>query len=262
MNKPFVNTRPQTPYTPQYGTLLGAAHTRPTQEIGAPTLIWHVAVWPKSDVDPENVQFSSAEGSPNAYDDAIREHNRRRHLIMDGDGDAQDCLNELLNRLQAKGRSANAKMFSLAAPAKLDHLHEPDEECAEFANPGTLAFTLWWQDPSTSRAQSAARAPGFDPIRVRVQVEAQPDYFAISFLIDVGKSWHSGSVYSSLEAPGERRRRIFKAVEAIKASCESRLKGDAIERTLLPIEAVTPKKDVPIPGLKTEIVDIFVSRDG
>src|SRR5262245_47135501 len=82
------------PYTPQYRTITGTGHTRPTQEIGAPTLIWHVAVWPRLSCDPQDAKPEAAEinvdklgserppPSKDAYQDAVDRHNRRREEFL------------------------------------------------------------------------------------------------------------------------------------------------------------------------------------
>lgn len=266
--------RESSPYTPQYKTLTGAAHTRPTQEIGAPTLIWHLAVWPRSGEDPENVRFESG-GDNNfkldedddrlekikkdkllEFDLAISEQNRRRRVIIGLSGGSKPeqnstigALNLFLHDLQKKGRYGSDKkgIFGLKSALDIDHIKTEEVVKFKFAYPESLEFTLWWKyDPLVRRNALSVRdsLPGFDALRIRVQVEAQPDYFAITFLADIGKCWHSGSVYSADEVPGAGRKHVFEAVERIKAACEARLQNGEIERPLLPLEQTQPKQGV------------------
>jgi hypothetical protein len=39
---------PRSPYSLQYETIVAQGHERPTPSFGAPTLTWHVAIWPRS----------------------------------------------------------------------------------------------------------------------------------------------------------------------------------------------------------------------
>src|SRR5262245_18698964 len=79
------------PYTPQYRTITTTGHTRPTQAVGAPTLGWHVAVWPRRTKDPQHIKpkvpgisVEQDRAYDAAYDAAVQEHNnRRRNLFVE-----------------------------------------------------------------------------------------------------------------------------------------------------------------------------------
>jgi Protein of unknown function (DUF3422) len=328
----------ETPYTDQYKTIMGTGHTRPTQEIGAPTLIWHVAVWPKDDHDPQDVKpvvepFSVRKlakrrrrdsRSKKRYPDAIKLHNKRRyellikrrkqgtlfsHLrklfalgpgwisrnyrtIVGGQKDPRDepskkreveTLNDLLSHLKEKGRTirgrergeGTADSLSLKSLLKEDasikaSTNGKRETSLQFSKPETIGFTLWWQDGPPGN-QRATEYPGYDPLRVRVQVETQIDYFAITFLIDVGNPWNIGQVFSAKEAPGERRKKIFRYVEEVRGKCDGEFgkKDGSLEESLVPLDRVSPpSQHIPdyglehvICSLKKQISDKSVSKE-
>jgi hypothetical protein len=252
------------PYTPQYKTITQVGHTRPTQEIGAPALIWHVAVWPASKQDPQDVRPSSEdidigelgdkrpELSELPYQEAIKQHNSKRSALLiggeGGEGQPLTALNHLLRRLQERGRTIAPverrpeaiEQFKLVPMRRA----KGGNASFEFADPESRGFTLWWRDAD----QRALKKPGYDPLRVRVQVETQIDYFSITFLIDVGNPWSAGQVFSSAEAPGERRKKIFRYIEDVREKCERDLRpeNDTVEKPLVPLDRVPPPRD-PIP---------------
>jgi hypothetical protein len=248
----------RSPYTPQYKTITSVGHTRPTQEIGAPTLIWHVAVWPALLQDPQDVRPEAGkytvdelgsrrpELSETPYQAAIRSHNSKRRSLLVGGPPGQTqtvaALNDLLRRLQDRGRtivssdrrSELRELFELSQLRKL----KDGKVTFEFAKPESRGFTLWWCDQN----QRALEKPGYEPLRVRVQVETQIDYFAITFLIDVGNPWSAGQVYSSDDIPGARRKKIFQYIEQVREKCERDLLGDSdvLDKPLVPLDRVPP----------------------
>jgi hypothetical protein len=182
-----ATSRERNPYTPQYKTITQVGHTRPTQEIGAPTLVWHVAVWPAGKDDPQDVRPSAddikiddlgskrPELSENPYQDAIRLHNSKRRALLIGgagnEGQPPIALNHLLRRLQERGRTVVPRdrrpepieLFDLVAMRRT----ADKKTVYEFATPESRGFTLWWRDFD----QRAMERPGYDPLRVWVQVE-------------------------------------------------------------------------------------------
>ncbi len=235
-------------YSNQYKTIIAAGHNRPAQEIGAPTLIWHVAVWPQSGDDPENVPFENPaaakqEDARITYEKAIQDHNQKRKKII-GEPDSVGSLNDFLRRLQERGRFRRSDFFQISTPLKRDQPTLKLQNVFEFAQPETLSFTLWWGD------RVKHRYPGFDSLRVRVQVEAQAEYYALTFLIDISKIWSAGSVYiSDLEKHsnilGARRKHLFDRVNRVVSFCEARLKSDEldneIEKEIVPLENFLPE---------------------
>ncbi|MDX2257944.1 MAG: hypothetical protein NW205_03420, partial [Hyphomicrobiaceae bacterium] len=50
-------------YSRSYKVIKRVGHTRPTPEIGAPTLVWHLSLWPERNWDPNEVEDKSASES-------------------------------------------------------------------------------------------------------------------------------------------------------------------------------------------------------
>ena len=260
---------PQAPYTPQYKTVTTVGHTRPTQEIGSPALVWHVAVWPKRASDPQHVKPQvpdiDVDERGAAYEAAVNEHNSRRRKLFIGKPERMDgkfeTLNELLAHLQSRARTDRERdqereVFELAAPSVQDDdagratTGEAEDQKSkvplQFIVPEAIGFTLWWRDRVDGKPdQRRMKRPGYEPLRVRVQVEAQIDYFALTFLIDVGNPWNAGQVFSAGEAPGERRKTIFKHVEKVRETCEAELVpgNTSLEEPLVPLDRVSPPLD-------------------
>ena len=66
----------RSPYSDQYETIVGRGHTRPTAAFGAPTLIWHIGVWPRRMLNEETG------GDPcDPHDTADQEHDEARRLF-------------------------------------------------------------------------------------------------------------------------------------------------------------------------------------
>src|SRR5438132_1565372 len=94
-------------YTKQFFTITREGHTRPAPEFGAPTLVWHVAFWPRQEVDPQNTdadQVRHVKAAPaefRKFEESLRKEYacRRQRLIND--------FNALLRDLQTRGRPWN-----------------------------------------------------------------------------------------------------------------------------------------------------------
>ena len=260
------------PYTPQYGTITGTGHTRPTQEIGSPTLVWHVAVWPAKDCDPQDARPTvekfdleklkaarKSQAIADVFKKAVIAHNTQREALIGGPGggDGVSSLNALLHKLQKAGL-ANVPDADNDGPSPDRRREEyfdlvyADEDAPsgkddglrlKFTTPGSRGITLWWRDRIGDKPNRSPMAmPGYEPLRVRVQVETEIDYFAITFLIDVGNPWNAGQVFSSAEALGERRRKIFGCIEGIREKCEGDLvgSGGSLDKPLVPLDRVPP----------------------
>src|SRR5205085_11294265 len=112
---------------------------------------------------------------------------------------------------------------------------------------------------------------GFDPLRVRVQVETQVDYVATTFLINVGSPCNVGHVFAAQQAPGERRKKIFRYVEDVRGKCDGEFgkKDGSLEESLVPLDRVSPpSQHIPdyglehvICSLKKQISDKSVSKE-
>jgi hypothetical protein len=218
-------------YTKQYFTIGRQAHVRSTQSFGAPALVWHVAFWPKRDIDPQDLHDPTPEpqrqNARASYDD------RRKRLARDFDG--------LLDRLQTRGRvpgqSGKPSVERFNAPVTPADWEtgtgKPQVPVGLFATE-SIAFTMWWGDDANRQVCPAAPPP--EDLRVRVQADVHPDFATITFIIDAGKSWDlppilmgdrpQASTSPPAGMPGTRRNRIFHAARTIREICEKRLDKD------------------------------------
>jgi hypothetical protein len=132
----------------------------------------------------------------------------------------------------------------------------------KFTTPESRGVTLWWRDRVNGKPDRRPMTmPGYEPLRVRVQVETQIDYFAVTFLIDVGNPWNAGQVFSSEEALGTRRKKIFKYVESIREKCEADLAGPggSLDKPLVPLDRVPPT-DLPEGQSLKEHIEVLRAR--
>jgi hypothetical protein len=256
-------------YTKQFFTVTREGHARPAPEFGAPTLIWHVAFWPKQDADPQNTDASgvaNVSGTPEAFrsfEASLRKEYARRRRCL-----AKE-LNGLLRELQTRGRVWRAapggelvprvEEFELSAPADwfedAKPWDDPDFKGAPLPvfRTESIGFTLWWHGRNDKPlAERADKRPGPNDLRVRVQADVHPDYSSISFYIDAGKCWRQVPSYSDavLErdvwlGSDDRRAKILSAVAHIKQICEARTNSPLVR------EAVTPEPD-PMPAFAAD----------
>lgn len=237
--KTMLNTTPgdydeDLGYSSQFFTISRRGHTSATAECGAPTLVWHVAFWPRRQYDPFSVQMT-ADGRIKDADAVIKEFSSAR-------GDVVKDFNAFLERLQARGRHPAAprrdKPFELRRPRDWDAESEP----FEVFDAEATGFTLWWPDSPPAAGGGPIKnvmsdrpeaRPVRSDLRVRVQAEVSIDYSVITFFIDAGKPWGESPVYLSgdggvPEGLGERREKIFGHVKNIKTISEERL--EAVDR--------------------------------
>jgi hypothetical protein len=265
-------------YTKQFFTITREGHTRPTPEFGAPSLVWHVAFWPKKEVDPQDsdaTDVASLGPAPEAFrkfERSLRvEYAKRRQRLIED-------FNALLRDLQAEGRvwhsaqggtsAPHIEQFKLSAPvdwfAPTKEWRDKDFEGAPLPvfNTESIGFTLWWHGGDEKRlSQRSDKKPVPSDLRVRVQADVHVDYSTIAFYIDAGKAWrqipvHSDSVLEpdQWRASTDRRAKILSAVAHIKRICEGRTKGQLIRGS------VTPEPD-PIPDFKQDAVSLKAYAD-
>jgi hypothetical protein len=232
-------------YTKQYFTITRTGHTHPTAQFGAPTLVWHVAFWPRSEKDPHDFDVTTSLDGNACLKEADRlraEHGARR-------ADVVAEFNNFLNSLQERGRVAatdsDAAIFKSQRPLDWTERFTGDEPFPD-VNVEASGFTLWWADapPLTGNMVPSGTRPRPTDIRVRVQAEVHADFCSLTFLIDAGKPWNGEPVYTlsdvNIKQLGSRRRAIFQHVENIKTICEGRVDArDAagtrlVDRALLP----------------------------
>jgi hypothetical protein len=244
-------------YTKQFFTITREGHTRPAPEFGAPCLVWHVAFWPKQDLDPQNTDATTAASvgpGPEAFrkfEIALRKEyaSRRQRLIED--------FNALLRGLQTRGRpwrkvdealEPNIEQFVLKAPADW---HEEPKEWRDPTFDGaplpvfateSIGFTLWWHAAGDKPlSERSDKRPRPTDLRIRVQADVHPDYSTIGFYMDVGKVWRQTPIYSdSIQAPDQwntstdRRAKVLSAAAHIKRICETRTNSALVSASITP----------------------------
>jgi hypothetical protein len=248
----------------QYFTVTREGHTRITPSIGGGTCIAHYAFWPARDLDPQNLDMRPADesGKHLTTNGTVRTSGNALEIFEDRRGRLVAAFNHVLRDLQDKGRNpkaGNAEQFQLVEPDDWDQTArtwEPvDPKAAPQERPKprrvylaeTIGFSLWWPDGDqaaiNSRLQTRTWTPAASDVRVRVQAEAHPDFFTLSFFIDPTTMWSDAQqpitlqpVHASTDShiSGVRRKRIFTEIETIRGICDPRIGSAAIERDLLP----------------------------
>jgi hypothetical protein len=213
-------------YSPQFSTISRLGHTSATAEFGSPTLVWHVAFWPKRKNDPFSIA-TTENGKVRSNKDIIEEFARVRSEVVKD-------FNQFLERIQARGRHPAAarkqQPFQLIRPSDWDAETEP----FKVFETGATSFTLWWPDkpaapgpdalPDNVMSDRPAAQPVRTDLRVQVLAEASIDYSTITFFVDAGKPWREPPIYLSDDNPhGDRRQKVFGHVRNIKTICEERL---------------------------------------
>ena len=242
-------------YTKQFFTITRKGHTNPTAEFGSPTLVWHIAFWPRSANDPYAFQMDAESGTIKNDTMVLDEFNSACNNVTED-------FNGFLERLQSRGRIPEApldtKPFKLAPPLDWESPLTPFNTFEVEAK----GFTLWWPElaPETGNMMSGRPTGKPEPtdLRVRVQAEVGTDYSAITFFIDAGKPWDKDPVYTLSEAvseyQGSRRETIFKHIENIRAICEGRLEAeDQQERRLIDLDLLPephPICGIAVPALE------------
>src|SRR5262245_60391666 len=87
---------PESPYSDQYETIIRQGHTRPIPEFGAPTLVWHIGIWPRRYVKGTREPCDPHDTFNRRYADARLQYESRRTLWV-------DQVNALVRALQKIG---------------------------------------------------------------------------------------------------------------------------------------------------------------
>ena len=217
-------------FTDQLFTLSHAGHDSPPPAFGAPTLVWHVAFWPKRNCDAHNITMVTKKGSAFLLtsDKSVREEFdlKRSHVSED--------LNKFLKALQDRARAGSdgrdkPDTFVMERPIDLPQIGGSADQGFSVFRQTSLGFTLWWEDDGEAPIRDRKdRLPIPSDLRVRVEVKAHSDFTSITFLIDVGKPWSSNATFSSDFADGKRRKDLFQAIELIREICEKRVADDTL----------------------------------
>ncbi len=185
-------------------------HNSPPPVFGAPTLIWHIALWPERESDP------IAEGiGPDDFE-------MRR-------GDFAGIVQNVLDTLARKGRNPAVPedLWERMGLEEIRSLEEEDEATRKtlprlykVVEPEFVCFTVWWKRDATRADATPVEGVAAEALRVHVQSEMLMDHATISIFIDAGKPWNKPRTYAAAEAGGGLRGEIFGHAEYVRGVCE------------------------------------------
>jgi hypothetical protein len=210
---------PPSPYSDQYETIVAQGHARPTPAFGAPTLVWHVAIWPRRTLQGVN-------GAPelcDPHDTAGARHDKAKEVFVARRKAWLEQLNRFLQDLQARSyrKAGSPKQLRLVEPHDLPWTRSPADP-GDFFRPievpqqEIVPFTLWWEEPDST-------SPEVSAIRVCVHPEVNADFACISFYMDVSQRWNAAAVAGVDPAQGGRRALLMSAVDDIRRICDAQL---------------------------------------
>ena len=192
-------------YSRRYNEIMRVGHNSPPPVFGAPTLIWHIALWPERESDP------LADGLRPADFETRR-------------GDFAGIVQNVLDTLARKARNP-AVPEDLWERMKLEEVGslEDEDEAAGAAvprlykiiEPESVSFTVWW-----NRTAASGEGVPEEALRVHVQSEILMDHATISIFIDAGKPWNKQQIYAAAEAGEGLRGEIFGHAECVREICE------------------------------------------
>jgi len=233
-------------YSEELKAIKKESHRSPRPTFGAPTLMWHIGIWPKPVFDwldaEVHIPLNGKEATRDErYHDVCARDAENKTLFFRG-------INSVLRRFQESSanqlQTANIQLDLGDPPGWVQSpVFDRDANTREPAifpvvQENSLAFTLWWRSKNAEGPAPATGNSSPEALRVRVQVEAERDHITLSFYLDAGKPWNAERVFSSAEATGALRKQIFSGVEAVKDVCEERA------RTRSPIEPLVPEHDL------------------
>ena len=210
------------PYSPQYQTIISQGHERPPPSFGAPTLVWHVGIWPRRATD---------EGEPcDPHDTAGSQHGKAKSAFEARRKAWVEQIRDFVKQLREHGSHPRYDT-PLGVPRDVDLVapHDLDWEAAageddffrpmDVLDPGITPFTIWWRDASEpDRATGRAHA-----IRICVHLEINADYACLSLYMDIGQVWNELHSADPAIAKGRRRRRLLEAVRDVRSICEHQM---------------------------------------
>ena len=214
-------------YSRHYKKLKSIGHTRPTTQLGTPTLVWHLGFWPIAAKDPQHVSPVRIDNlkkdsklrlrTPDGKATYIRSHIRKRLDEIATPGKVRKVqktlpilddefyrnavdqyesntelleneLSEFLIRLQKLGRATGSReSFTRDGTS---HKARTDEFN------GYELFPVLERNSISFALWWAASGPvsgtpstDLAPLRVRVQANIHPEFFTVSFFIDPDQSW-------------------------------------------------------------------------
>lgn len=221
-------------YSKQYFDLTEQGHTRPTPRLGAPCAHWHLAVWPRTDVDPNDFKERCEDGAAldGSQADRLEKFKRIREERLRA---RAEHLTALIARMKRRG----AIQTGAGAPEAIRRVKSTVQADAMRNDVESVCFTLWWGGGATLQpVVDAAWRPNKAAIRVRVHVEHYEEYFTVAFFMDFGKAWSAAPAFTADEAgardQGDRRRALFQAIESVQGLCEPRIRDAVVDRDLTP----------------------------
>ncbi|MGO9485762.1 MAG: DUF3422 family protein [Rhodomicrobium sp.] len=266
-------------YSRHYKKLKSIGHTRPTTKLGAPTLVWHLGFWPIATKDPQHVFPTRVDNlkkdsklrllTPDGKATYIRSHIRKRldeiaipgklrkvqkalpvlddefyrnavNQYEDNTASLENDLSNFLIRLQYLGRATGTRERFIRSGANKANAEEFNGyESFPFLDRDSINFTLWW---AKSGPVSGKPAADIAPLRVRVQANIHPDFFTVSFFIDVNQGWkrEQPEGEQASQAPADaRREQILTHIGNIRRICGTDI-GNTLAKELLP-EALEEK---------------------
>jgi hypothetical protein len=216
---------PPSPYSDQYETIVSQGQARPTPWLGAPALIWHVAIWPRQTIRDANGVAEACD----PYDAAGQRHDRAKDAFEARRAAWLEQINRFLKDLQGhcSRKAGPPRQLKPEVPHDLqqhpssggtdvDKLFEPIPILQEEVVP----FTLWWGDRSGT-------VPDADAIRICVHPEVNADYAAIGFYMDIGQRWGEPHAAAGDPSMSLRRRLLMDAVDDLRYICDAQLEPAA-----------------------------------
>ena len=218
------------PFAQQYEEVLKEGHAKQAPACGSPTIIRHLAIWPKKPFGDQPV---------NHYKEACDVYDVESAKFFEE-------ISAFAIGLQKRGRIQNAVGLTLEnAPLYGDW--KQNTHAFKICRPQAIAFTLWWQD--AAKAGVPNRRPSQDgptktDMRVRVLVQTHRDHATISFFMDVDKLFgeaqvDDGARFRKTDEFGVRRRLIHEAVDVVRNVSGEQIRKGFVEMSRMPEQGVS-----------------------
>ncbi len=235
------------PFAEQYSDVLREGHHKQAPASGSPTLVWHLALWPRK-------PFGERKPSEPPKDDQAQAKAAR--LFGDYDREQLEFFRELSSfakRLQDLGRVGDPAELAFDPVQLHDQPAAPDgRETHRFyvCKPQALAFTLWWQDGAGEKDDAGnikrnqrQKVPQASDLRVRVSLQTHRDHATLSFFIDVAKS-HDQAQFDDAEDiinkdPSQRRRKVMRGLQAVRRVAGEQVRQGFIDLNRIPERGVS-----------------------
>lgn len=221
------------PYALQYEDGLREGHSKPAPSCGSPTILRHIAVWPKQPFGDQRV--TTYKEACDAYDEENARFFEEVSAFAEG--------------LQKLGRIGEPERLAVDRPPLRGQWAE-ETHGFMVCRPQAIAFTLWWRDEAGLQVQNKA-PDGAGPIRsdmrVRVLLQTHRDHATISIFIDVAKLFgqaqiDDAEVFTRSNDYGRRRLRVMESVNLIRHISGEQIRKGYVELSRIPENGVTPER--------------------